>query len=80
MARFTGRGALTGARANPRLSRASFPGVVGPEQGNELAVSTCAAKTRIAMTETSARTITLMDLNQRLPYRTLFSENLRGKG
>jgi hypothetical protein len=48
--------AFTGARANPRRSRASFPGVVGPEQGNEPAKPVCAAKTRSAVQKSSFRT------------------------
>src|ERR1700730_5355012 len=47
MARLTESGAFTGARANPPRSRASFPGVVGPEEGKELAKLTWAAR-RIA--------------------------------
>jgi hypothetical protein len=59
MARFTESGAFAGASANAPRSRASFPGVVGPEGGNELATPACAAKTRIAAQKIGFRTGTL---------------------
>jgi len=56
MARLTESGAFAGARANPPRSRASFPGVVGPEEGNERAKLACAVKTKIAAKRTGFRT------------------------
>ena len=37
MARFTETGAFAGANARPLRNRAELPGVVGPEEGKELA-------------------------------------------
>ena len=56
MARFTESGAFTGARANPPRSRASFPAVVGPEEGNEPAKLASAAITKITATKMGFRT------------------------
>ena len=56
MARLTETGALAGARANPPRSRASFPGTVGPEEGNEPARPIPAVKRKNAAQEMSFRT------------------------
>ena len=79
MARFTESGAFAGASANPPRSRASFPGVVGPEGGNELATPACAAKTKIAAQKIGFRTGTLTRFSISVCYAALcFKKSPRG--
>src|SRR6266446_1689081 len=77
MARFTESGAFTGARANPPRSRASFPGVVGPEEGNEPAKLARAAITKITATKMGFRTEILTRLQSAFAMPWSVLENRR---
>ena len=61
MARLTESGAFTGANANPLWRRASFPEVVGPEEGNNFAKLDCAAKPTITTQRAEVETKALMN-------------------
>ena len=76
MARFTESGALTGARATLPRSRASLPGIVGPEEGNEPAKLTPGARTKNAANEMSFRTGIFTRLSISVCYASGMSQKI----
>jgi hypothetical protein len=59
MARFTETGAFAGAEATPLRKSAALPGVVGPDEGKELAGLTDAAASKTAAPINNFRTAIL---------------------
>jgi hypothetical protein len=79
MARFTEAGAFTGADARPLRKSAAFPGVVGPEEGKELAGlnDAPAIKTAAPVNNFRIAILTVTSIQRMVCLRGLFQKSSR---
>src|ERR1700730_15555733 len=79
MARFTETGAFTGARARPLRKSAALPGVVGPDEGKELArlIDAAAINTTAPISNSRTAILTVTSIQLVVCPRGLFQKSSR---